>query len=204
MAPDATATATSSDISRGLEQGFDRLVTNIPDAEDPGYNDAMRDIVDEVIGSDTLVTYLTATNIGHDVVKVITIHTIHKYSAGFTGSNVLHGKTLALLGETVGTQLPMLVQFDPDPNENFAHALAMEDVIVSSDDMVYTYFALPIAETLMPQPTAAQGGVPMNLACFCMSNSIPFVANMYRLTPLLLHRDGCTREPSPIPITNHL
>jgi hypothetical protein len=127
----------------------------------------MRDIVDEVIGSDTLVTYLTATNIGHDVAKVTTVHSIHKYSAGFGGSNALHGKTLALLGETVGTQLPMLVQFDPDPNEDFVHALAMEAVTVPSGDMVDAYFALPIAETLMPQPTVIQGGVQMNLACFC-------------------------------------
>jgi hypothetical protein len=164
---DATSTATSSDISRGLERGFDRLVTNIPNAGDPGHEDAMRDIVDEVIGSDTLVTYLTATNIGHNAARITTVHSIHRYSAGFGGSNALHGKTLALLGETVGSQLPMLVQFDPDPDEDFTHALTMENVTVPSDDMVDAYFALPIAGTLMPQPSVAQGGVQMNLASFC-------------------------------------
>jgi hypothetical protein len=164
---DATSTETLSDISRGLEQGFDRLDNNIPNIGDAGYDAAIRSIVDEVIGSDTIVTYLTAINIGHEVAKVTTIHSIHRYSAGFGGSNALHGKTLALLGETVGTQLPMLVQFDPDPDEDFAHALAMENVVVPSNDMVDAYFALPTAGTLMPQPSVLQGAVAMNMACFC-------------------------------------
>ncbi len=123
---DATSTETSSDISRGLEQGFNRLVDNIPNMGDPGYTAAIRNMVDEAIGSDMLTTYLTAINIGQEGSRVTVIHSIHRYSAGFGGSNALHGKTLALLGETVGTQLPMLVQFDPDPGEDFAHALAME------------------------------------------------------------------------------
>jgi hypothetical protein len=164
---DATSTETLSDISRGLEQGFNRLTNNIPDAEAAGYASAIRNIVDEVIGSDTLVTYLTAINIGHEFAKVTTIHSIHRYSAGFGGSNALHGKTLALLGETVGNQLPMLVQFDSDPEEGFAHALAMENVVVPSNEMVETHFASPTAGTLMPQPQVAQGAVAMNMACFC-------------------------------------
>jgi hypothetical protein len=164
---DATSTETSSDISRGLEQGFNRLVDNIPDMRDPGYAAVMRNMVDDAIGSDMLTTYLTAINIGQECSKVTVIHSIHRYSAGFGGSNALHGKTLALLGETVGTQLPMLVQFDPDPGEDFAHALAMENVAVPSNDMVEAYFALPTAGTLMPQPAILQGAVEMNLACFC-------------------------------------
>jgi hypothetical protein len=67
-----------------------------------------------------MVAHLTATNISKDVVRIITtVHYIHKYSARSGGSNALHERTLALLGEMVGTQLPMLVQFDPDPAENF-------------------------------------------------------------------------------------
>jgi hypothetical protein len=164
---DATSTETSSDISRGLELGFNRLNNNIPDVGDAGHSDAIRNIVDEVIGSDTLVTYLTAINIGQESAKVTTVHSIHRYSAGFGGSNALHGKTLALLGETVGNQLPMLVKFDPDPAENFAHALAMESVIVPSDGMVDAHYALPTAGTLMAQPSVIQGASEMNLACFC-------------------------------------
>jgi hypothetical protein len=165
---DATSTETSSDISRGLEQGFNWLVDNIPNVlGDAGYADAICNMVDEAIGSDTLTTYLTAINIGQECSRVTIIHSIHRYSAGFGGSNALHGMMLALLGEMVGTQLPMLVQFDPDPGEDFAHALAMENVAVPSNDMVEAHFALPTAGTLMPQPAVLQGAVEMNMACFC-------------------------------------
>jgi hypothetical protein len=77
-----------------------------------------------------LVTYLTATNIRHDVVRITNVHSIHNYSAGFGGSNTLHEESmLAFLGrEMVKSQLPMLVQFTPDPKENFAHTLGVEGV----------------------------------------------------------------------------
>jgi hypothetical protein len=88
---DVTAIAMSSDISRGLVQGFDRFVTNIPAIRDPGYDEAVPNMIDEVVGSDMLVKYLTATNIGHAAAKITTVHSIHKYSAGFGGSNALHG-----------------------------------------------------------------------------------------------------------------
>ncbi len=84
--------------------------------------------------SDTLVSYLTATNICNNVVRVMTAHCIAQYRAGFGGrSNALHGKTVAILGEMVGDQLPPLVQFNPDPMTEFAHALEMEGVTVPSD-----------------------------------------------------------------------
>jgi hypothetical protein len=128
---DATSTAMLSDISRGQAQGFDQLVTNVPAIGDPGYDEAMRNMMAEVICSNTLVTYLTATNIGNDAARITTVHSIHRYSAGFGGSNALHGKTLALLGEMMGMQLPMLVQFDAAPSENFEQALRMEGVTVT-------------------------------------------------------------------------
>jgi hypothetical protein len=164
---DATATETSSNISRRLTRGFNWLVENIPAIGDPWYDAAILNVTDEVIGSDTIVTYLTATNIGNDVVRVTTVHSIHKYSAGSGGSNALHGRTLALLGETVGTQLPMLDQFGPNPTEDFPHALGMEAVTVPSDAMIDAYFELPTAGTLLPQPTVDQGATNMNLANFC-------------------------------------
>jgi hypothetical protein len=114
-----------------------------------------------------LVTYLTATNIGHDAVRITKVHSIHRYSARIGGSNALHGATLALLGEMVGSQLPMLVKFYPDPTENFAHALKLEGVTVPTDVMVDAYFSLPTAENLVAQPTVAQGTLDMNLANFC-------------------------------------
>jgi hypothetical protein len=53
---DTTLTTTSGEISRGLALGFNRLVNNIPAMGDPGYDKAMRNMTNEVIGSDTLVT----------------------------------------------------------------------------------------------------------------------------------------------------
>jgi hypothetical protein len=67
----------------------------------------------------------------------------------------------------VGTQLPTLVRFNLDPNEGLAHGLAMEEVRVPPDALVDPYFLSQIAENLMPQPTAAQGAVAMNLSNLC-------------------------------------
>jgi hypothetical protein len=133
----------------------------------PGYDDAMQEMRDDVLNSDTLIPYLVTTNIGNDVVRITVIHSIARYSAGFGGSNALHGQTLALLGETVGAQLPMLVRFLADPTEDLVHALGMEEVTVPLDTQVDTYFATPAAENLMPPTTVAQGRVDMNLANLC-------------------------------------
>jgi hypothetical protein len=94
----------------------------------------MRSIAEEIIHSDTLTTYLTATNFGSNMEKIMAVHSIACYSMGFGGSNALHGQTLGLLGEMRDDQLPMLVKFNPDPAENLAHdALSMEDVMVPTD-----------------------------------------------------------------------
>jgi hypothetical protein len=106
---DTTAMETLAIISKGLEHGFNRLVNNIPDMNAPDYDKTMREMTDEIVNSDTLVTYLVATNIINDVVCITMVHSILHYSAGFGGSNALHGKTMALLGEMVGTQLPTLL-----------------------------------------------------------------------------------------------
>jgi hypothetical protein len=163
----ATSTETSDSISRGLELGFNRLVNDIPATDAVDYEDVMREMTDEIIHSDTLVTYLVATNIGNNVVRVTVAHSIARYSAGFGGSNALHGGTLALLGEMVGDQLPMLVKFLDDPAEDLVHALAMEEVIVPTDAQVDAYFLTPTAENLLPPMTVAQGGVAMNLSNMC-------------------------------------
>jgi hypothetical protein len=84
--------------------------------------------------------YLTATNIVNDVVTVMAVHSIYRYSAGFGGTNALHGKTLRLLGEMVDSQLPALIRFDLEPNADLLHALKMEEVIVPSDAQVDAYF----------------------------------------------------------------
>jgi hypothetical protein len=74
---------------------------------------------------------------------------------------------LALLGETVGTQLPMLVKLVDDPLEDLPHALTLEELIVPSDATVDAYFAGAAALDLMPTPILGNGGVNMNLSNFC-------------------------------------
>jgi hypothetical protein len=164
---ESTATETSENISRGLELGFNRLVDNVLGMNDVGYEAVMQDMIAEIISSDTLTPYLVTTNICNNVVRVTVVHSIARYSAGFGGSNMLHGHTLALLGQTVGTQLPLLVRFMTDPTEDFMHALAMEAVMVPSEAQVAAYFANPAALEVTPSTTVAQGGVNMNLWNLC-------------------------------------
>jgi hypothetical protein len=113
-----TVATTPTMVTQELDQGFNRLVTGIPAMADANYAEVIRKMTDKVISSDTLITYLTVTNRWNDVVRVTTVHSIALYSAGFGGSNALHGQILALLGETVGTQLPMLVKFVDAPTED--------------------------------------------------------------------------------------
>jgi hypothetical protein len=152
---------------KGLELVFS-LVDNIPAINAAGYDNAMRTMMDKIINSNMLTTYLVVTNICNNVVQVTVVHMIARCSAGFGGSNALHGKTLALLlGETVGDQLPMLLQFMNNPAENLIHALAKEEVTVLLEAQVTTYFAGPGAENLMPGTTVPQGGVDMNFSNMC-------------------------------------
>jgi hypothetical protein len=162
-----TATKTSDSISESLGRGFARLVDNVPLDGDPGHEEAMKKMSEEIVNSNTLTTYLTATNFGQDAVKISVLHLIARYSARFGGSNALHGhkRPLGLLGEMREDQLPMLVKFDyKDPAEDLAHALTLEEVTVPWDMLVDAYFATPTATYLMPQATLNQGRVDMNLS----------------------------------------
>jgi hypothetical protein len=85
---------------------------------DAGYDAFMQDMVTKITSSDTIIPYLVTPNICNNVVHVTVVHSIACYSAGFGGSNALHGQMLALLGEMVGYQLPMLVLFMEDPTED--------------------------------------------------------------------------------------
>jgi hypothetical protein len=96
---DSTTTETSNSISGGLERGFTRLVHNVLNHGDAGHEEAMQSMVDEIVNSDMFTPYLKATNFGTGEVRIRIIHSIARYSAGFGGSNALHGKTLGLLGE---------------------------------------------------------------------------------------------------------
>jgi hypothetical protein len=93
---DATTIKMSDSILKGLGRSFTRHVDNVPGAGVPGHSEAMKEMSNEIVNSNTLTTYLTATNFGHDIVKVSVLHSIARYSAGFGGSNALHGHTVAV------------------------------------------------------------------------------------------------------------
>ena len=63
----------------------------VPAIDHANYAAFMWNMMDEIMASDTLVTYLTATNVEYGQPKVTTIHSIGKYRVGFGGSNTLHG-----------------------------------------------------------------------------------------------------------------
>jgi hypothetical protein len=86
-----------------MERGLNRLVDNIPNIGTAGYDGVMRDMIDEITNSDTLIPYLVASNIVNEEVRVTILHSIKRYSTGFIGNNALHGRTLGLLGEVMDT-----------------------------------------------------------------------------------------------------
>ncbi len=64
---ESTTTETLDSISRGFEVGFDRLVNNIQDIHNVGYDAIMQDMAAKIINNDTVVTYLVMTNICNSV-----------------------------------------------------------------------------------------------------------------------------------------
>jgi hypothetical protein len=128
-----------------MERKFNRLTHNIPDVGEPAHDEVMGAMMDEIIDSDSPSMYLKVTkNILNDVVTVMAVHSIYRYSAGFVGT-------------------------DLDPNADLVyHALEMEEIVLPSDAQVDAYFAVPTAENLMPEVTVANGGTVMLLSNFCL------------------------------------
>ncbi len=156
-----TATETSEAISRDINSGFERLAT-MPCLNENEHDEAMRNLVDEVLNSDTLGCYLTVTNTGATSAKVTVIHSLARYSAGFGGNSSLQGRILGFLGETVGTQLPTFVGTSSAPGDDLAHGFTLEDVDVPTAIQVEAYFNGPAAGNLMP---AIPAGVNSMLLC---------------------------------------
>jgi hypothetical protein len=100
---DDTAATTPAVITQEMEQGFNRLVNNIPNVNHADYHDVMQKMTDEVINnSDTLITYLTVSNRWNNIVRVTVVHSIAWYSAGFGGSSALHGQVIGQRLSSIG------------------------------------------------------------------------------------------------------
>jgi hypothetical protein len=81
---DQSLFVTSSWLVNEIEAGFARLSQDIPeDTSDPNNLGAMRGMVDEVLNSDGLCCYLTKSETGVAAIRVVAVHSIREYSAGF-------------------------------------------------------------------------------------------------------------------------
>jgi hypothetical protein len=163
----ATMAETPSTISLQMERSFARLV-GMPPVNHHDYAAARRDMIDEILNSNSLETYLMVSNHLYREPRVTVIHSLFRYSAGFGGRNALHGKVVGMLGETVGGQLPPLVRFqDDNAEDDFASALVLENVNVQPAAAVTAYFTGPAALEVMPAVTVAAGAVATDTSCLC-------------------------------------
>jgi hypothetical protein len=161
---ETAANDTTTDISNHMARGLNRLAS-IPAVGHANHNRDRRAMIDEIINSDSMEPYLVVSNTPHNAPRITVVHSIGRYSAGFGGSNALHGRELGLLGEMVDDQLPTMVQFLTDADLGLAHGLLLEDVTVQPTNATDAYFATATALEVMPAVTEANGGVNMHLSC---------------------------------------
>jgi hypothetical protein len=99
--------------------GFARFSQDIPeDTADPNYVGVLSEMVDEVLNSDDLCCYLTASETGAAATQVVVVHSIRKYSAGFGALSPFQGTIMAFMGETIGDNLPVLIVQAPTDTVN--------------------------------------------------------------------------------------
>jgi hypothetical protein len=88
----ATMTDTPSTISLQTERSFARLA-GMPPVNHHDYATARQGMIDEILNSNTLLeTYLIVSNQLYSAPRVTVMHSLFHYSAGFSGTNALHGK----------------------------------------------------------------------------------------------------------------
>lgn len=122
-----TASDTPSQIANEMERGFLRI-DSLPDVGHADHDMRSRQLTDEVLNSDILVTYLTVGETTTGTPRVTVLHSLARYSAGFGGVLALHGRVVGLLGEVIGDQLPPMILLSEEDDENLVHALTMEEL----------------------------------------------------------------------------
>jgi hypothetical protein len=166
---DQSLSVTSNSLVREIEASFARLSQDIPeDTADPNYLGAMREMVDEVLNSDDLCCYLTASETGAAATRVVLVHSIGKYSAGFGALSAFQGTIMAFMGETIEDDLPVLVQAPTDTanDQNLSSAFGLREVAVPTEAEIVAYFTSAGAGNLM-NPIAMTAANTVRLTRLC-------------------------------------
>jgi hypothetical protein len=128
----------------------------------------MREMADEVLNSVDLCCYLTASETGAAATRVVVVHSIGEYSAGFGALSAFQGTIMAFTGETVGDDLPVLVQAPRDManDRNLSLAFGLREVAVPTEAELIAYFTSAGAGDLM-NPIAMTAASSVRLTQLC-------------------------------------
>jgi hypothetical protein len=167
---DQSLSVTSSSLVNEIEAGFARLSHDIPaDPADPEYGGPMRELVDEILNSDDLCCYLTASKTGATATRIVLVHPVGKYSAGFGALSAFQGTTmLAFIGETIGDDLPTLVQARTGAvhGRTLSSAFQLRQMAVPTEAEITNYYAPGTAGKLLsPITLTAANTVQLTRLC---------------------------------------
>jgi hypothetical protein len=145
-----------------IERGFARLSQNIPvDPLNVNYEEAMRDLLNDVLNSTNLCCYLTVSASA----RVLVVHSLRKFSAEFGVLSAFQGTIMGFLGETIGENMPLFIQAPTAAREqNFMFAFGLEDMAVPTDAQVMAYYTAAGAGNLL-NPIVGTVANTIRLAC---------------------------------------
>jgi hypothetical protein len=156
----ATATTSSQDIATGIARGFNRLFSLLTKTASD-YADKRLELLDAVLNSDELLTFLVVNNEHHGVPRVSLLHSITRYSDGWEGQDPLNGKLLGLLGEVIGNQLPSLIKFSTADKKTLLAGLAARNVKIPTHEAVEAFAQDPTHPDLMSLALPGTGKDPL-------------------------------------------
>jgi hypothetical protein len=123
----------------------------------------------KVINSTDLCCYLTVLGTGVVVAKVALIHLIGKYSAGFGPLSAIQGIIMGFLEETIGGNLPVLVQAPAAVGgHNLVTSFALQEVVVPTEAEVVAYYTSAPGAGPLLNPLAMTAINTVHLAPLCL------------------------------------
>jgi hypothetical protein len=168
-----------------IERGFARLSQNIPvDPLNVNYEEAMRDLLNDVLNSTNLCCYLTVSASA----RVLVVHSLRKFSAEFGVLSAFQGTIMGFLGETIGENMPLFIQAPTAAREqNFMFAFGLEDMAVPTDAQVMAYYTAAGAGNLL-NPIVGTVANTIRLACIPNAWATYFLESQ---TPFEAWKLGC-------------